>query len=130
MLTAVAARQEEVSLPAEGDCLLTRVRKETLADPYFGRLLKHIEAAEEVSTEGMSARQRQDLDRYVVKSGCLYRIEQLYRGGKANAGRVRFMLWVPKSLREEVLYACHDHLMSGGHLGVDKTFAKLRLRYY
>ena len=38
-------------------------------------------------------------------------------------------LVVPAALQQEVLYACHDDITSG-HLGIFKTYEKLRERYY
>lgn len=53
----------------------------------------------------------------------------LYRRNVAHAGDKR-LLYVPKSVRDEILYECHDSPLSGGHLGLTKTFHKLKSRYY
>ena len=70
----------------------------------------------------------------------LYTIEQYYLdpdgilchiwipGGK-RVPTPRSQLVVPSSLRHEVLINAHD-LPTGGHLGVNKTYAKLRDRYF
>lgn len=40
-----------------------------------------------------------------------------------------FLLVVPSKLRPEILEACHDD-PSAGHLGVSRTFARIRTKYY
>ena len=37
---------------------------------------------------------------------------------------------IPRSLREDVLYANHDHIIAGGHNSYETTMKKLRQRYY
>ena len=115
-------------LPTSED-VLARLKEEMLKDAYYSQLYRQL-VKEDLSDAELTPRLRNDLNKFVVKDGYLYRIEQLYRGGRAQAGKVRYLLWIPEALRSEVLFACHDHVMSGGHLGVQKTFARLRVRYY
>jgi len=44
-------------------------------------------------------------------------------------GKPLFQIYVPKRIRLNILQAHHDDLLSG-HVGVAKTFGKLRLKYY
>ena len=66
----------------------------------------------------------------VAREGLLYYVEQMNRGGRAAAGSTRFRLFIPKQQRAGVMFACHDHLLSGGHQGVKRTYEKVRARYY
>jgi hypothetical protein len=109
---------------------MAHIREETLKDSYYGPLLLAVEQAAGTPLTTLTARQRSDLDKFVSMDGCLHRIEQVYKGGRAQLGRARFLLYIPPSLVPEVLYSCHDHLLSGGHLGVQKTYEKVRVRYY
>lgn len=40
-----------------------------------------------------------------------------------------FLLVVPTAMRQEILYACHDET-TAGHLGVSRTLARIRQKYY
>ena len=108
---------------------MERVREATLQDAFHGRVLRTIEQTTEVDLSSMTKKEREALDNYVSMNGCLYKVEQVYKGGRAHEGRARFLLYIPKELRTEILFSHHDHLLSG-HLGVQKTYEKLRLRYY
>jgi hypothetical protein len=108
---------------------MTKIREEMEKDAYYSKLYQQL-TKEDLPPNELTMRIRNDLSKFVVRDGHLYRIEQLYRGGRAQAGKVRYMLWIPEALRTDVLFACHDHLLSGGHLGVQKTFARIRMRYY
>ena len=39
-------------------------------------------------------------------------------------------LVIPKSLRAEVMSSLHDDQAGGAHFGIDKTYAKIKERYY
>ncbi len=41
----------------------------------------------------------------------------------------RLLICIPKNMVTEILYANHDHPMSG-HLGIDKTYQKVKQKYY
>ena len=126
VLGQAAPEEEDSGTSAE---LLAKLMVELEKDPYYSKLYRQL-SKEDLPEADLTPRLRNDLSKFVVKDGYLYRIEQLYRGGRAQAGKVRYLLWIPESLRQDVLFACHDHVMSGGHLGVQKTFARLRIRYY
>ena len=65
--------------------------------------------------------------RYSVEDGILY---HLYPA----THRSRQTLWkqvvVPRSLREEVMSACHEEMFGGSHLSFDRTRSKILPRYY
>ena len=121
--------QEDADDADLSEALRDRVRQETKRDTYHGKLFQQL-STKDLNEDELTKRLRGDLNKFVVRDGMLYRLEQMYRGGRAQAGNVRYLLWIPESLRPDVLFACHDHLLSGGHLGIQKTFARLRLRYY
>ena len=123
MATTPGQNDEEV----HDNDLLRKIRLETDKDEHYKALREALQAD---SPSNLSEKVRRDMDRFILRDGCLYRLEQLYRGGRARHGSVRYLLYVPEALRQDVLFACHDHLLSGGHLGVKKTFEKLRSRYY
>ena len=55
----------------------------------------------------------------------------LYRKWYCPDGPVpRLQAIVPRVLRKEILTFLHDSLAGGAHLGFDKTFAKVRSKYY
>ena len=60
---------------------------------------------------------------FVLKNGVLYR-----KNFSPYTGR-KFVLAVPSGLRRDLLYACHDD-PEGGHLGIDKTLARISSRYW
>lgn len=53
----------------------------------------------------------------------------LYRKNIAHSGSPKLLV-VPKSMRQEILFECHDSPLTGGHLGFSKTFFKIKNRYY
>ena len=125
----VALGQEDNEEGESREVLKEKIQEELQKDGYYSKLYRQL-SKEDLPPDELTVRLRNDLSKFVVKEGHLYRIEQLYRGGRAQAGKVRYLLWIPEALRTDVLFACHDHLLSGGHLGVQKTFARLRQRYY
>jgi hypothetical protein len=55
----------------------------------------------------------------------------LFHTGATDAlGVAQKRLVVPTDMRREVMYACHEHMVSGGHLGRDRTVQKIQQRYY
>ena len=47
-----------------------------------------------------------------------------------NLDNMILQLAVPKVKKQKVLYGYHDCLAGGGHLGVNKTFGAIRLKYW
>ena len=63
---------------------------------------------------------------YIGKDGLLYHIDFNRR---RNARESFSQLVVPAALRFEILSNVHDHI-AGAHFGLNKTFSKLRQRYW
>ena len=64
---------------------------------------------------------------FVIKHGLLLHVQQV--PVSKNVTKTHYQLVVPKKLRPELLTMSHDSLI-GGHLGVDKTWRKLRESYW
>jgi transposase InsO family protein len=69
------------------------------------------------------------MNKYVLIDGVLYHLWQ--QSNSTTHPRLQMMeqLVVPKSLRKEILYACHEDLFSG-HGGIKKTYERVRNRFY
>jgi hypothetical protein len=106
------------------------VQQDQESDPDLQKIMKAMKSGQrptkqEMSGEGAIAKaywaQWQSLK---LQNGCLYRVWE-DEDGKAN----RDLLVVPKCRITEVLSEFHDG-PSGGHLGVNKTYDKIRTRFY
>ncbi len=119
---------EEEEVEGEGSWP-QRIREMLAEHPLYSKVLELLEGGE-LPEEEITDKVRRQKELLVARDGLLYRVDQLYRGGRAAVGSTRLRLLIPPALRKDVLFACHDHLLSGGHLGVQRTFDKIRARYY
>jgi len=60
---------------------------------------------------------------FVLENGRLYK-KNFSPNGKSK------LLVIPQQQRSEILTACHDDPLSGGHLGIAKTIGKIKARYF
>ena len=67
-------------------------------------------------------------DQYVMDDGILFHL--YFPGNRRKAELLTKQLVVPKSQRHMILSRYHDDPTSGGHQGIDRTYASLLLRYY
>ena len=67
-----------------------------------------------------------DVQEYVVQDSLLYHISQPVKNDKHK----RMQLVIPPSLQKGVMEEMHCSQYGGGHTGIDKTYDKLRTRYY
>ena len=106
------------------------LRQIQLTDPVMAPLLQGKEAGTKPDTRSFSVfnkaarRLLQIWDQLVVHSGILCRQLQPTDGAPGGLQTI-----IPKTLHTEVLADLHEGPM-GGHLGVDKTFGRLRERFY
>ncbi len=106
------------------------LREAQLADAQLRPLLEGKEAGRKPSIAELgcvsrsSRRLLQIWDQLVVHSGVLCRQFETPEGSSSITQAV-----VPAALREEVLTDLHEGAL-GGHLGVDKTLARLKERFY
>ena len=69
------------------------------------------------------------LNKYVLIDSTLYHLWQQSNSNTHPRMEMVQQLVIPKSLRKEILYACHEDLFSG-HSGLKKTYERLRARFY
>ena len=98
----------------------SHVRQLQLQDPTTGPLLHSLENSD--SLDGDCSSQQ-----HVVQDGLLYFHDPKTRCGLHPFKQLK--LYVPDSMRGCLLEHYHDH-PTAGHLGVTKTLARLRLRFF
>ncbi|KAK3542197.1 hypothetical protein QTP86_017593 [Hemibagrus guttatus] len=97
------------------------VRKLQLDDPITGDLIRKMEAELRQDSE------IDDCSQYSIQDGLLY-----FHDPKTACGihpLKSLKLYAPASLRSTLLRYYHDHPMAG-HLGITKTLARLKLRFF
>ena len=108
----------------------TEVREAQLKDATIGPVLQAREVNERPSTEEMKNASRdtrrlvQLWDQLQVRDGILYR---LYEHPTEQTPTLQLV--TPTGLRQEVMADLHEGVL-GGHLGVEKTVARLKERWY
>jgi hypothetical protein len=67
---------------------------------------------------------------YLIREGVLYKIP-VHKNRRNALVRdiLRVCLVVPNSLHAEILTSCHGDI-NAGHFGIDRTFARLQLKYF
>ena len=106
------------------------LRKAQLADPILGPLLRGQESGKKPSADELGSLSRssrrllQIWDQLTVRNGVLCRRFETSEGTSAVTQTI-----IPEALREEVLTDLHEGAL-GGHLGIDKTLARLKTRFY
>lgn len=88
------------------------------SDAELLKLIKHLEGqpvrVPRVFVRGLSS--------YLMRNNVLYK-------RNFEHSKEKFLLVVPSALRPEILEACHDD-PAAGHLGVSRTLARIRTKYY
>lgn len=106
------------------------VRAMQLADTVLGPLLRGKETGEKPTVEQLgcvsqsSRRLLQIWEQLMISDGVLCRRFESPDGSSSVT-----QIIIPAALREEILTDLHEGTL-GGHLGVDKTLAHLKERYY
>jgi hypothetical protein len=98
------------------------------ADPelrgYIDYLMK-----EKLPTDGDRARKIVGMSRFLeVEEGILYYLWE--PAGGRHKQILRRQIAIPESYRHDVLKECHDSCLTGGHLGIAKTYLKMTERYW
>ena len=122
--------QFQVSVTALAGERTTTVRKKQLEDDIVGPILKALEIQNKPDLQTLKGGPRETYqlaqlwDQLVLKEGILYRQFE-----EDNGRNSHLQLVVPRCLREEVLEESHAGSM-GGHLGEDKTLARVREKFF
>ena len=66
-------------------------------------------------------------DYEIDKTGVLYHL--FVPGSQRRRQNMRKQLAIPRSLIDEILYACHDDV-TAGHLSLNKMYSKIQDRFY
>lgn len=97
----------------------TSVATEQRADPTLTPLIDLLLG----QTTDPQPRLLKESRRYVLTDG------KLYRRHYARGTNV-FLLVIPKTMQQQIMYQFHDTTFGGGHLGQTKTLARITERYY
>ena len=115
--------------PLQGQ-LSDSLRDTQLADPMLGPLMRGKETGEEPSPKELGSVSRssrgllQLWEQLTLHQGILCRTFE-----SPNGLSSALQIVIPTALRKEVLSDLHEGVV-GGHLGIDKTLARLKERYY
>ena len=63
---------------------------------------------------------------FLIKNDILYKLVTPFRLSKTKIE----VIYLPISMVNSLLQACHDDPMSGGHFSIDRTYSKLRKHYW
>ncbi|TRY57025.1 hypothetical protein DNTS_023931, partial [Danionella cerebrum] len=99
----------------------SQVRELQLEDPITGDLLRMME------TSTLSNERAEECSQFSIHDGLLYFNDPTPACGIHPLKQLK--LYVPESLKETVLKYYHDH-PTAGHLGMTKTLARLRHRFF
>ena len=108
-------------------CSSLDVRTEQLQDGLVGPFLRAKEKGDSVPSIGNGPKWRrmaQLWDQLFIKDGVLYCNFQVLDSSSSI-----MQLIVPDTLKEKVMYGVHEGI-GGGHLGVEKSVAKLKEQFY
>ncbi len=77
--------------------------------------------------EGQGESYDEELSRYVIQDGLLYFVDDKVSCNLHPMKRLK--LYAPTAMKRSIMEYYHDHPMAG-HLGMTKTIARLKLRFY
>ena len=126
--TSATVASTVITSPTSQAC--NSLRDAQLADTELGPLLRAKEAGRQLSAEDSKAMSRaarrlhQLYDQLTIHNGVLYRQYLI-----PEVSKVIMQQLIPLSLRPQILQELHEGV-TGGHLGTDKTLAKLKERFY
>ena len=105
---------------------LDRVKQLQRQDPSLADLLGYFERGEIRENLVSSRRLMATAEDYVLEEGISYHLD---KGPVRKRNSVRKQLVVPRAFKNEVILSLHEEITSG-HLGFEKTYLKIRLRYF
>ena len=98
--------------------------------PDFGPLYKFLVDGEIPTDRKNKDRIMSESQQYVILDHTLYHFYQPRCRGTCTKDQLIRQLAVPKCLRDDVLKSYHDSLAGGLHLGLDRTYRAIQLKYY
>lgn len=93
------------------DISLDHIREEQMKDKEIQHRVRAIE------------KNPQEYEDELVETDILYKLTT------RKNGNTKQLPWIPNSMIFEILYAFHDHPMSG-HFGISRTYSKIKDKYY
>jgi hypothetical protein len=126
---ALQAQQNKLEYP-HYDYTCENVRKLQQNDAHCNQIIRYIEQSILPNDVTQARKLLLTIHLYVLKDRVLYRLPLNRRKGNSQLNdSLRVCLVVPESLKFEVLSACHGDIYSG-HFGIERTFARLQLKYF
>ena len=96
-------------------------------DPDLAAIIAYLESSELPESDSKARALLLSIDSFYLDSNGI--LCHLWSPGKCRVKSLCTQVVIPSSLRYELLVALHDD-PTAGHLGPDKTYEKVRLRYY
>jgi transposase InsO family protein len=99
-------------------------------DPEILKVIRYLESNELPEDNKEAIKIVKESSNFVMKDKLIYR--NTISKGKTDAKQTRRtpVLWVPNSMRREILIETHDSMWEGAHMGRDKTIDKINQKYY
>ena len=104
-----------------------RIKELQRRDPDLADIIEYLEFADLPDDSKAAKKLLYTIEQYYLDADGI--LCHIWISGGKRVPTARSQLVVPSSLRHEVLINAHD-LPTGGHLGENKTYAKLRDRYF
>ena len=104
------------------------IQKMQLKDDYFRLLIEYLKHDKLPESEKIAKRVRKDAQNFELIRGTLYYFWMIPKKIPIEK-RVRLRLCVPAELRQRLLYAYHDALISA-HRSAEKMYILMKLNYY
>jgi hypothetical protein len=95
-------------------------------DPEICKYLRYLEMNELPADDVEALRIAKESVNFKIMNKLIYRNTKTHKNDNHNTP----LLWVPDSMRKEVLLETHDSIWEGAHMGRDKTIDKIKQKYY
>lgn len=96
----------------------------------FKHIYRYLDKGELPKDDSLARKTMLESDHYQISGGVLYHIHET-RGKKLSLeDRIIIQVAVPTELRQDLMVSYHDSVAGGCHLGIQRSFAALRYKYY
>ena len=107
--------EEKLSMnPFADETQMQAIREQQQKDPVIRKIVDQLELGDEVDSD------------YIVQDGLLYHISIPVK----NDPNTRLQLVIPAEMTGGIIHEMHFAEFGGGHVGLDRTYDKIRSRYY